>query len=179
MSWFYSNSNNSTSSTSKNTRSANEEALGKIGTLLVHSHPSDPLTGAVIPPINLSTTFEQRSPGVPIGVCFGNYFLILFQKDFEYSRSGNPTRALLESALARLEGGSFGLTFASGLAALTTIAALLKVDDHVILLNDVYGGTVRYFTKVAVPHAGIQLSIVPMTDPSTTLASVIRPTTKV
>lgn len=90
MSWFYGNNSTTTNSSinSKSTRSATEEALGKMGTLLVHSHPSDPITGAIIPPISLSTTFEQRSPGVPIGVCriivnFLNYKRILSIADQE------------------------------------------------------------------------------------------------
>ncbi|RKP09642.1 Cys/Met metabolism PLP-dependent enzyme-domain-containing protein [Thamnocephalis sphaerospora] len=107
-----------------------------FGTNAVHAgqHP-DPSTGAVIPPLSLSTTFRQSAVGVFQG--------------FEYSRSDNPTRHAFEEAIAALEGGSHGLAFASGSAATATVMHALPKGSHVISINDVYGGTYRFFTKVA------------------------------
>ena len=94
----------------------------------------DPATGAVVQPIHLATTFAQQGVGK--------------HKGFEYSRSGNPTRAALEECLAGLEGARYGLAFASGLGAETTMLLLLNPGDHVVYMEDVYGGTYRLFDKV-------------------------------
>ncbi|XP_034289096.1 cystathionine gamma-lyase [Pantherophis guttatus] len=90
---------------------------------------------AVVPPISLATTFKQRAPGQHNG--------------FEYSRCGNPTRDCLEKAVAALDGGKHCLAYASGLAATLNIAHLLKAGDTVICTDDVYGGTNRYFRRIA------------------------------
>lgn len=87
-----------------------------------------------MPPISTSTTFKQPAPAQPV--------------KFEYSRSGNPTRAVLETALAKLDNAEYGLCFASGLGANTSITHLLKSGDHILCCDDVYGGTNRYFSKV-------------------------------
>jgi cystathionine gamma-lyase len=107
----------------------------RFDTRAVHvgSEP-DELTGAVTPPIYTSSTFAQAKIGET--------------KGYEYSRTGNPTRQRLERAVADLEGGKFGLAFASGLAAETAVAGLLRNGDHMIICNDVYGGTFRLFDKV-------------------------------
>lgn len=94
----------------------------------------DPTTGAVVPPISLSTTFAQD------GV--GNH------KGFEYSRSGNPTRTAYETQIAALEGATHGLAFASGLAAEDNILRLFQAGERVLLGNDAYGGTYRLISKV-------------------------------
>ena len=94
----------------------------------------DPATGAVVQPIHLATTFAQQGVGRHQG--------------FEYSRSGNPTRAALEECLAGLEDAKHGLAFASGLAAETVLLLLLSPGDHVVYMEDVYGGTFRLFDKV-------------------------------
>eukprot|EP01101_Sappina_pedata_P000622 TRINITY_DN10820_c0_g1_i1.p2 TRINITY_DN10820_c0_g1~~TRINITY_DN10820_c0_g1_i1.p2 ORF type:complete len:395 (-),score=211.77 TRINITY_DN10820_c0_g1_i1:62-1246(-) len=113
-----------------------------FGTLSIHAgQPPDPITGAVIPPISLSTTFQQATPGE--------------HKGYDYARSGNPTRNALEENVAALEGGKFGLAFASGLAATASIVTTLKAGDEVISADDVYGGTRRYFTRVSHPNSGI------------------------
>ncbi|CCH40532.1 Cystathionine gamma-synthase [Wickerhamomyces ciferrii] len=104
----------------------------------VGSEP-DPVTGAVIPPISLSTTFAQTAPSKPIGA-------------FEYSRSQNPNRENFEKVIASLEKGKYGLAFSSGSAASGTILQSLASGGHVISIADVYGGTHRYFTKVASAH---------------------------
>lgn len=111
----------------------------KFNTLAVHAgQEPDPSTGAVIPPISLSTTFAQSAAGVT--------------KGYDYSRSGNPTRRNFEVAVAALEGADFGLAFASGSVTTATVASLLTNGSHLISVNDVYGGTFRYFTKVLTTH---------------------------
>ncbi len=95
----------------------------------------DKETGAVVPPIHLSTTFKQDGVGKTRG-------------GFEYSRTDNPTRRILEKNVAALEGGKYGLAFSSGSAATATIQLMLNSGDHVICGDDVYGGTFRFFDKV-------------------------------
>ncbi len=108
----------------------------RFETLAVHAGAEpDPHTGAVVPPIQMSTTFKQDGVG---GLRGG----------FEYGRSGNPTRAALEEAIAVLEAGTHGLGFASGLAATQTIGFLLGPGDRVLMSDDVYGGTWRLADKV-------------------------------
>ncbi|SPC61166.1 related to CYS3 - cystathionine gamma-lyase [Ustilago sp. UG-2017b] len=116
----------------------------------VGSEPN-PATGAVIPPISLSSTFAQDG--------IGNH------KGYEYSRSGNPNRDSFERAVAALEGGSRGLAFSSGSAVTATILNSMPSGSHVVSVNDVYGGTYRYFTKVATVSQGIQTSFVEMDGP--------------
>ena len=115
-------------------------------TLAIHAgQHSDPQHGAVMEPIVLATTFAQPAPGRPIR--------------FDYSRSGNPTRAALEACLAALEGGTFGFAFSSGCAAATTLLNTLRPGDHVVCGDDVYGGTYRIFTQVMAP-LGIEVSFI-------------------
>jgi cystathionine gamma-synthase len=108
----------------------------RIETLAVHAGAEpDPHTGAVVPAIQMSTTFKQDGVG---GLRGG----------FEYGRSGNPTRAALEEAIASLEGATHGLAFASGLAATQTIGYLLDPGDRLLMSDDVYGGTWRLADQV-------------------------------
>ena len=109
----------------------------------------DAASGAVVTPITLSTTFAQDGVGK--------------HKGFEYSRSGNPTRAALESCVASLEGARHGLAFASGLAAEDNVLRLLSPGDRVLLGNDAYGGTFRLISKVWTP-LGISWTAVDLTD---------------
>lgn len=109
----------------------------------------DPVTGAVVTPISLATTFLQDSPGQHRG--------------YEYARSGNPTRKAYEDCLASVESGQFGLAFASGCVALTTILHLLKQGDHLISMDDIYGGSIRLMNDVF-QNKGIQTSFVDLTD---------------
>ncbi len=108
----------------------------KFNTRLIHGglENVDPAYGSVMPPIYQTSTFSQPTPG--------NH------KGFEYSRTGNPTRTLLESALASVESGKFGLAFSSGLASIDAVMKLLKPGDEVISSNDLYGGSFRLFTKI-------------------------------
>lgn len=117
----------------------------------------------VVPPITPSSTFAQPSPGVcPEG--------------YDYSRGGNPTRKCLETCIAALEGGKYGLCFSSGLAATMTVINSLKAGDHVITTDDVYGGTNRYFQRVA-SKFGLTFSFVDFTDLSNVKAA-IQPSTQ-
>ena len=132
-------------------------------TLVIHAgqHP-DAVSGAVMEPIVMSSTFAQPSPGKPIR--------------YDYSRSGNPTRAALEACLAELEGGSRAFAFASGCAAATTLLHTLRPGDHVVCGDDVYGGTFRLFDKVMRPM-GVESSFVDLRDPAA-LTAALRPQTK-
>lgn len=115
-------------------------------TLAIHAGQApDPQHGAVMEPIVLATTFAQPEAGKPLR--------------FDYSRSGNPTRAALEACLAALEGGAYGFAFSSGCAAATTLLNTLRPGDHVVCGDDVYGGTYRLFTQVMAP-LGIGVSFV-------------------
>jgi cystathionine beta-lyase/cystathionine gamma-synthase len=121
-----------------------------LDTLAIHAgQDPDPVTGAIMTPIYQTSTFVQTEPGV--------------NKGYEYSRSGNPTRAALEALIAKLEGGRYGLSFASGLAATDTVMRLLNPGDHVIVGNDVYGGTYRLFERV-LGRYGLRFSWVDLTD---------------
>jgi cystathionine beta-lyase len=103
-------------------------------TKLIHSIPVDPLTGAISVPIYQTSTFVQESPGV--------------NKGYDYARTGNPTRAALEDIIARLENGSTGAAFASGLAAIDAVIKLLESGDEILAVDDIYGGAFRLFTHV-------------------------------
>ncbi len=93
----------------------------------------DALSGAVVVPVYQTSTFQQEAIGK--------------HKGYEYSRTGNPTRNALETALASLEDGNFGLAFASGVAATAAVFSLLKKDDHIVAGDDMYGGTYRLIEK--------------------------------
>ena len=111
---------------------------------------ADPTTGAVMMPIYTSSTYEQESPGV--------------HKGFDYSRSINPTRKAFEECIASLENGEVGFGFSSGVAAISACVELLSPGDHVIAMNDLYGGTVRLFNEIKTLSQGIEVTYVDMTD---------------
>ncbi|MCY2686365.1 cystathionine gamma-synthase [Salinimicrobium sp. TH3] len=108
----------------------------KFNTKTIHGgqHDTDPAFESVMPPIYQTSTYKQSTPGG--------------HKGFEYSRSGNPTRAALERSLASIENGKFGLGFGSGLAAIDAVLKLFKSGDEIISTNDLYGGSYRLFTKI-------------------------------
>lgn len=108
----------------------------------------DPVTGAVIPPISVSSTYVQESPGV--------------HKGFDYGRSHNPTRFGLEDCLASLECGVRGFAFSSGLAAAATILDVLPAQSHIIAVNDLYGGTFRLFERVRKHSSGLSVTYLPL-----------------
>jgi len=133
-------------------------------TRVIHGGQSpDPSTGAVMPPIYQTSTYVQSAPGEHQG--------------FEYSRSQNPTRFAYERCVADLEEGTRGFAFASGMAATATILELVDSGDHVIAMDDLYGGTFRLFDKVRKRSAAVEFDFVDLTDPSK-LEAAIRPNTK-
>lgn len=124
---------------------------GKLATRVIHGgqYP-DPTTGAVMMPIYATSTYAQSAPGE--------------HKGFEYSRSQNPTRSAYERCIADLESGERGFAFASGMAATATILELLAPGDHVVVMDDVYGGTYRLFNNVRQRSAGLSFTAVDMTN---------------
>jgi cystathionine gamma-lyase len=133
-------------------------------TRVIHAGQSpDPSTGAIMPPIYATSTYVQESPGV--------------HKGYEYSRSQNPTRMAYERCIADLESGTAGFAFASGLAAIGTTLELLDSGNHVIAMDDLYGGSYRLFENVRKRSAGLDFSFVDMTDLSAVDAA-IRPETR-
>lgn len=123
----------------------------QLATRAIHAGQApDPSTGAIMTPIYATSTYVQKSPGVHQG--------------FEYSRTKNPTRLAYENCVADLECGAKGFAFASGMAATATIMELLSPNDHVIVSDDVYGGTFRLFDKVRSRSAGLSFSFVDMRD---------------
>lgn len=125
----------------------------RFATRCIHAGQSpDPTTGAICTPVFQTSTYVQSSPGV-------------FKGEYDYSRSANPTRTALEDNLASLEGGSHALAFGSGVASLAATLHLLSSGDHVILCDDVYGGTYRVF-KMVFEQLGITATRVDMTDPA-------------
>jgi cystathionine gamma-lyase len=134
-----------------------------IETLCIHAgQEPDPLSGAVMTPIVLATTFAQDGPGA--------------HKGFDYSRAGNPTRATLEQCLAALEGGEHGVAFGSGCAATSAVLLMLKSGDHVLVSDDVYGGTFRIFDAV-LAQFGLEATFLDMSDPAR-LEKAFRPNTR-
>ena len=119
-------------------------------TELLQSIPIDPLTGAISVPIYQTSTFVQEAPGV--------------NKGYDYSRTNNPTRATLEQIVAKLEKGSTGAAFASGLAAIDAVVKLLRSGDEIIAVDDIYGGAYRLFTKVYEQY-GITIKFVDASEP--------------
>ncbi|CCE65413.1 hypothetical protein TPHA_0L00570 [Tetrapisispora phaffii CBS 4417] len=115
------------------------QATDKFATKAIHAGSHVDVHGSVIEPISLSTTFKQSAPAEPIG-------------EYEYSRSQNPNRKNLEDAIAALENGKYGLAFSSGSATTAIILQSLPQNSHAISIGDVYGGTHRYFSKVANTH---------------------------
>ena len=135
-----------------------------LATRAVHAGQSpDPTTGAVMTPIYLTSTYKQAGPGEHQG--------------FEYSRTHNPTRFALEANIAALEGASYGLAFASGMAATDAVLRLLDAGDHVVATDDLYGGTFRLFDKV-LRRQGLTFSYVNPEGGPEAIEAAIRPETK-
>ncbi len=132
-------------------------------TLTVHAgQKPDPAYGAVMPPIYQVSTFAFREVGKP--------------GPFDYSRSGNPTRQALETCLAALEGGTHGFAFGTGMAAEATVLGMLRAGDHIIVHNDLYGGTYRLLDSVTARH-GVAVEFVNLRDLEA-LRAAIRPATR-
>ena len=136
----------------------------KLATRCIHAGDTvDPATGAVMPPIVTSTTFQQKAFGEP--------------GDYVYSRASNPTRDALERCVAELESGVRGLAFSSGMAATATVLELLDAGAHVISPADIYGGTLRLFRQVRTRTSGLEFSFVDFCDLAE-IEKAIRPTTR-
>jgi cystathionine gamma-lyase len=134
-----------------------------LDTLCIHAGQApDPASGAVMTPIVLATTFAQDGPGV--------------HKGYDYSRAGNPTRTALEQCLAALEGAGHTIAFGSGCAATTAVLLSLKSGDHVLVGDDVYGGTFRIFDRV-LAQFGVDATFIDMSEPSA-VAAAMRPNTR-
>ncbi len=134
----------------------------KFETKVVHAGVTpDPSTGAIMTPIFATSTYVQESPGV--------------HKGYDYSRAGNPTRAALEASLASLEGGKYGFSMASGCAATDAVLHLLNTGDHVVSIDDVYGGTSRLFRTVWARH-GVETTFADLTKQS--VADFAKPNTR-
>lgn len=134
-----------------------------FATRAIHAGQSpDPTTGAIMTPIYMTSTFVQESPGV--------------HKGWEYSRTHNPTRKAYEDCLASLENGKSGFAFSSGSAATATILHMFKAGDHVIAMDDMYGGTNRMFNRI-IKHNGIEFSFIDLTHPEN-FEKAIQPNTK-
>ena len=135
-----------------------------FGTRAIHAgQQPDPTTGAVMTPIYATSTYAQEGPGE--------------HKGWEYSRSGNPTRKAFEDCLADLEGGTKGLAFASGLAAESCILEMLEPGDHVVAVDDLYGGSFRLFERVRRRSMGLDFTYV-AADDTAAVEAAIRPDTK-
>lgn len=134
----------------------------RIETRILHTLPHDPLTGAVSVPIHQTSTFEQEAPGINRG--------------FDYSRTNNPTRQAFEELLAELEGGTQGIAFSSGLAAVDAVLKLLNAGDEIIAVDDIYGGTYRALHTIY-NRLGITVKHVDTSDPGNVLEA-ITPRTK-
>lgn len=135
----------------------------KFRTRAIHvGNPPDPQTGAVVPPIHPATTYVQPGAGE-----WGQ---------FDYSRSGNPTRSAVQTTLASLEGGCGALAFASGMAATHCATMLLSAGEHIIAGMDIYGGSYRLFHNICAT-AGIEVTLVDLNDPASITAN-LRPETK-
>jgi cystathionine gamma-lyase len=142
------------------------EVQGKLGfgTRAIHAGQSpDPTTGAVMTPIYTTSTYVQQSPGV--------------HKGYDYGRSHNPTRFALERCVADLEEGTAGFAFASGLAAIATVLELLDHGSHVLVSDDIYGGSYRLFERVRRRSANLDFSYVDASDIAN-FAAAIRPNTR-
>ena len=118
----------------------------------------DPTTGAIMTPIYTSSTYVQESPGV--------------HKGYDYSRSINPTRKALEACIADLEGSSFGYAFSSGMAACSTVLEVINAGDHVLAMDDLYGGTYRLFEDVRKRSAGLEFTFSDLSDLSNLKSSI-------
>ena len=136
----------------------------KFATAAIHAgQQPDPTTGAIMTPVYQTSTFVQVSPG-------------RFKDNYDYARSANPTRTALEANIAALEGGKYGICFSSGCAAMSAVLHSLKSGDHVVLCDDVYGGTFRLFDKVF-QQFGVSYTLVDMSDAAKTKAA-FKPSTK-
>src|SRR5574343_586251 len=141
---------------------AEKSIIMSNATQLIHSIPTDPLTGSISVPIYQTSTFVQEAPGV--------------NKGYDYARTNNPTRATLETIIAQLEQGSTGIAFSSGLAAIDAVLKLLKAGDEIVAVDDIYGGAFRLFTHIY-EKFGIRVTYVDATN-AANIEAAITPRTR-
>src|SRR6185503_19382238 len=135
-----------------------ESSNWQFRTRAIHvGQEKDRETGAIVPPIHVASTFVQPAAGQSV--------------EYDYSRSGNPTRKAFETTLASLEAGVGALAFSSGMAATHCVAMLLNSGDHAIAGRDIYGGTYRLLHKIC-DRSGITVNLVDTTDPSRIEAAI-------
>lgn len=140
----------------------NDSLKPRFDTLCVHAGVEpEPVTGAIMTPIFQTSTYVQQGPGE--------------HKGYDYSRGGNPTRSALEASLAALEGASHAISFASGLAAVQAVVQTLEPGAHVIVCDDVYGGTGRLFRRLYAKY-GLSFEFVDMRDPANVARAVRKET---
>jgi cystathionine gamma-lyase len=140
------------------------EKKHQLATRVIHAgQQPDPTTGAIMPPIYATSTYVQKSPGQHQG--------------YEYSRTQNPTRQAYERCVADLESGTNGYAFASGMAAIATVLELLDSGDHVLAMDDLYGGSFRLFHRVRERSAGLKFTFAALDDLDA-LRAAIRPETR-
>ena len=142
----------------------NDSSKQGLATRAIHAgQKADPTTGAIMTPIYATSTYVQKSPGDHQG--------------WEYSRSHNPTRSAYEQCITDLEGGSRGFAFASGMAATATVLELLDSGDHVVAMDDLYGGSYRLFNNVRERSAGLKFSFTAIENIAE-LKAAVRPETR-
>ena len=145
------------------TKKNSTKRIHNIATRVIHvGGEPDKETGAIMPPIYQTSTYVQQAPGV--------------NKGFDYARTGNPTRAILENIIARLENGHTGIAFGSGLAAIDAVLKLLQSGDEILAVDDIYGGAFRLFTHIY-EKFGITVNYVDTTD-AANVFNAITPNTK-
>jgi cystathionine beta-lyase len=145
----------------------------RYGTLLIHNgHDADPSSGALGTPLIQTSTFNQRA-------CFAGWKNgpeAILEPEYEYARSGNPTRAVLEEMIAALEGGKRGYAFGSGIAAVSSALGIFSAGDHIIAAEDIYGGSYRILNTFY-KRWGLELTAVDCSDPEQ-IRRAVRPNTK-
>jgi cystathionine beta-lyase/cystathionine gamma-synthase len=140
------------------TRIYSDDIDAGFGTRAIHAgQRPEPLAGAIMTPVYLTSTYVQEEMGV--------------HKGYEYARGKNPTREALERNVATLEGGNHGFAFASGVATMDSLMKLFKAGDHIICAENVYGGTFRLFDRI-LQHMGLSFSFVDTRDPANVKAAV-------
>ncbi len=145
------------------TRIYDEDLAGGLSTRAIHAgQRPDPLSGAIMTPVYLTSTYVQDGIGL--------------NKGYEYARGKNPTRQALERNVATLEGGRHGLAFSSGMGCLDSIMKLFRAGDHIVCGENVYGGTFRLFDRI-LRHMGLSFSYVDTRDPQV-VADAMTPTTR-
>ena len=141
----------------------NNKDTNTTTTTAVESDRNNNPSGAIVVPISMATTFQQSIPGQAVNPTDPNSF----GKGYEYSRTGNPTRGAFERAMAQSDHAQYAVAFASGSAATSAVIhSTVQYNDHIICVDDVYGGTQRYFRKIVTPMMNIHIDFCDLSNPS-------------